>query len=133
MIAFFACSGSSSDTPTDEPTPTDDTDGSTTHSAVPEHTAVPEGYPPTWAGMEQLFTEHCDVCHPATAGFNLHSAIANDITGGFGAYVVPFDPDGSRLWRAVSGQGLDMPPGALLPLETVDPMRVWIEAGAVVP
>ncbi|MCA9491322.1 MAG: hypothetical protein KC621_15430 [Myxococcales bacterium] len=140
MIALAACSGSSTDTPTDAPEhtddtdDTDDTDGSSAHSGTSVlHTAGPEPYEATWAGMERLFEDHCDVCHPSQAGFNLHVAIPADIANATGRYVVPGDAQASSLWRSVSDQGVDMPLGGLLPLETVDPVRVWIEAGAVVP
>lgn len=96
---------------------------------------VPEAYEPTWAGMERLFVDHCDRCHPAQNGVDLHTDLANHTTTPVTTYlpwVTPGDPDQSWMWVLVSGQaGIQMmPDDGLLPLETVDPMRVWIEDGA---
>lgn len=103
----------------------------------PADTAVdpPEAYEPTWTGMERLFADHCDRCHPAQNGIDLHAEAIDHTTTptpGYLPWITPGEPDESWMWLMVSGQaGLSrMPSDGLLPLETVDPMRVWIENGA---
>lgn len=92
----------------------------------------PEAYPATWAGMESLFVDHCDSCHPAQQGLDLHTGIPEDIAGDQ-LFVVPGNPDASLMWLEVSGQStLTMPLDGVLDAAVVEPMRVWIEAGAVV-
>ncbi|MEQ1501023.1 MAG: hypothetical protein ABMB14_02280 [Myxococcota bacterium] len=111
----------------------DDTDATDTDTDT--DTGEPVTYEPTWAGMEALFVDHCDRCHPAQQGIDLHTAIPADVATTTGArlYLVPGDPDNSLIWLEVSGQyTTQMPYDGLLPIETVDPMRVWIEAGAPV-
>ena len=97
-------------------------------SAAPSTSAPP----PTWAGVEALFVEHCDQCHPATTGLDLHDAVAEDVRDGSGRYVVAGDPDASLLWDAVGGSSLTnmMPPSGRLSPAEVDHVEAWITAGA---
>lgn len=98
----------------------------------PTTTPEPEGYPATWAGMEQLFTDNCDRCHPAQQGLDLHTGIPEDIAGDQ-LFVVPGDSENSLMWLQVSGQTtLNMPLDGTLDLGVVAPMQEWIDAGAVV-
>jgi len=98
-----------------------------------ETTEPPVTYDATWAGVEQLFVDSCDSCHPATNGIDLHADITADIASGSGAYVIAGDPDNSLLWKVIGTSTLSfMPTTGQLPTETVDHVRVWIEDGAVV-
>jgi hypothetical protein len=82
-------------------------------------------YDPTWDGMQAFFGDHCDSCHPATNGIELRDTLDT--------YVVPGDPENSRLWISVTGQSLStmMPPSGRLPQETIEHVEAWIQAGAV--
>jgi hypothetical protein len=106
-----------------------DDDGESADTGV-----APEPYEPTWAGMERLFADNCDRCHPSQNGIDLRTVAQHTTTPvtTYLPWVTPGDPDQSWMWVMVSGQaGLTiMPADGLLPLETVDPMRVWIENGA---
>lgn len=120
LLLLAACSGSKATT--------DDTDTPGTTPTGETGTEPPDVYPATWDGVQQLFTEHCDVCHPSEQGVDLHVVVENPT--GY-PYVVPGDPDNSYLWQVVSGQViLRMPPTGLLPAETVQCIHDWIEAGA---
>ena len=94
IAALLACSG-------DDPEPSATAD--TTDTAVAVKT-----YEPTWDGVQELFEDHCDSCHPATNGL--------DLRAGIDAYVVPGDSAASDLWISVSGQSLStmMPPSGIL-------------------
>lgn len=91
-------------------------------------------YDATWTGVQELFVDHCDRCHPSMQYVDLHVDIAADVTSAAGYYVVPGDPDNSVLWQLVSAPSpfqSAMPyDTGLLPLATVDPIREWIAAGA---
>ena len=83
--------------------------------------------------MQQLFAENCDRCHPSQQQIDLHTLIPEDIAGDQ-YYVVPGSSADSFLWDIVSGQSIVQMPLAtdvgLLPLETVDAIREWIDSGA---
>lgn len=117
LLLLAACSGDKD--PTDTPVPTGET-GTTAPS-----------YDPTWTGVQQLFVDHCDRCHPAQQGIDLHTDVPYDAEY-YQRLVKPGDPDASVLWLVVSGGSvLQMPlDEGLLPIETVQPIHDWIEAGA---
>ncbi len=84
-------------------------------------------YSSDWAGMESMYVDHCDVCHPSISGIDLHDSTA--------FYVVAGDASTSTLWLDVTGASLNPMPqgeGALLPLEDVAHVEEWINNGAVI-
>lgn len=92
-------------------------------------------YEPTWAGMQLLIADNCARCHPSVNGIDLVAELPNQTTAtitGYLPWVTPGQPDQSWMWLLVSGQvpTIPMPADGWLPLETVDPIRVWIEDGA---
>ena len=97
-----------------------------------EDSGVSSTYAASWSGMDQMFTDHCDSCHPATTGVDLRSVIEADLASGAGAYVVPGEPDASLLWQSVGGTSLNamMPPSGRLDDNLVQPVATWIAAGA---
>jgi hypothetical protein len=107
----------------------------TSESGDTGDTTTPAGYAPTWDGVQQLFVDNCDRCHPSLQYVDLHVDVAADIESGGGLYVVPGDPDNSLLWQLVSNPSpfqSAMPyDTGVLPLETVDPIREWIANGAL--
>lgn len=112
------------------------TDGATSESSdTGGDTGTPTlpTYEPTWAGVQELFVDHCDRCHPAMQYIDLHEAVPYDVEA-YQYLVKPGDPDHSVLWQVVSApiaSQLAMPyDTGLLPLAVVDPIRVWIENGA---
>jgi hypothetical protein len=120
-VLAFGCNGAETTTPTGE------TGQATT----------PDVYEPTWAGVQQLFVDHCDRCHPSQQYVDLHEAVPADILDtSYDYFVIAGDPDGSKLYRLLtnpqvpteSPMPFDTDP---LPLETSDAIRVWIENGAV--
>jgi hypothetical protein len=92
-----------------------------------------ESYEPTWEGVEEFFVDHCDSCHPSLQGIDLHSDVENELAGDSAYYVVPGDPDSSRLWTIISDPNDEflMPFGEAEPLPdtTIDHVREWIENG----
>ena len=84
----------------------------------------PVVYEATWDGVQQLFADHCDSCHPATNGIDLRASIDT--------YVVANDPDASRLMIALRAESIStmMPPSGRLPDAQVDAVEAWILAGA---
>lgn len=83
-----------------------------------------------------IFNSGCATtnCHDAATheeGYILTSY--TNITSRSGS-IIPFNPDGSRLFRAIIQSGEDrMPPRPLaaLPSEQIDKIRTWIEEGAL--
>jgi hypothetical protein len=115
-ILFLLAAGCNGDTPT----PTD------------TGTAPLPVYDPTWAGVQELFVDHCDRCHPSKLiDIDLHTGIPYDLAY-YQIWVKPGEPEQSLLWLLVSDQlPLSMPFDTdPLPLAVVDPIRVWIENGA---
>ena len=92
----------------------------------------PVTYPGTFTGVDTMVTEQCDRCHPAQQGIDLHAELRSESAHAT-PWIVPGDPDGSYLWQVVSGGTfIEMPLDGLLPIETVQCVHDWIEAGAVV-
>jgi hypothetical protein len=92
-------------------------------------------YSVDWAGIEDMFADHCAACHPGTNAWVLADLEA-DIQDDAGVYVVAGDAQGSQLWRMISNTRQDtdqpvMPLGSagLLPAAR-EHVRLWIEAGA---
>ena len=83
------------------------------------------------AGVELLFEQHCEACHPSLNAFDL-SVMEADIQNNTGTYVVPFDASSSQFWQRLVGEGgyNIMPPGAGLPMEQIAHVEAWIDAGA---
>jgi len=108
VLLMLACGGDG------ESTPTADTGSDT----------APAGYTEDWAGVQQMFEDHCDSCHPATNNIDLRADIDT--------YVVPGDPESSRLWEALQAQSIStmMPPSGKLPDEDIAHVEAWILAGA---
>ncbi len=123
-----ACSEQPSTTDTDVETETDvdtdppaDTDPPTETGTTP----VANTYSSDWAGMELLYADHCDVCHPSVQGIDLHADTAY--------WLVPGDASASTLWLDVAGLGFSvMPKTGLLPSEDVAHVEEWINDGAVI-
>lgn len=95
-------------------------------------------YDVSFAGVEAMWVDHCQVCHPAVNEFDLGQVVA-DIEQETGMYVVPGDPEASMLWRLISGTRLDddprtMPDGSPTGLRPVERehVRLWILDGAPV-
>jgi uncharacterized membrane protein len=99
-------------------------DGESTPTADTGATTAPAGYTADWDGVQNLFADHCDSCHPATNGIDLRADIDT--------YVVPGDPDASRLWESLQAQSIStmMPPSGKLPDEDIAHVEAWILAGA---
>lgn len=121
-LALAACDGgpaTETDTDTDPPTDTD----------------VPLPYSSDWDGVQQMFTDHCDVCHPSQNGFDLRMRISEDVADGTEFYIVPGDPSASRLWNLItpSDVGFSMPPAGHLPADQTAHVAEWIQAGAPIP
>ncbi len=87
----------------------------------------------SWAGMEVFFEAHCDTCHVSIAP-DLHVDIPADIDAGTGTYVVPGDPDASKLWQVLLfAPGVPgMPATGQLDEASIAPVEAWILAGAPV-
>ena len=56
------------------------------------------------AGVELLFEQHCEACHPSLNAFDL-SVMEADIQNNTGTYVVPFDASSSQFWQRLVGEG----------------------------
>jgi hypothetical protein len=130
-------SDTDTDTDADSDTDTDtdaDTDADTdTDTDTDPPTAIFGPYPATWAGVDQMFSDHCDSCHPALQGVNLHEAIYDDVLNGGLYYVIPGDAAASWLYQVlIWDDPLKMPMYASqpLPASEIDHVRVWIDAGA---
>jgi len=118
-LLLVACAG-------DKDPTTDTPPAATGETGTPVQT-----YEATWDGVQQLFVDHCDRCHPAQQGIDLHVDVPYD-AGYYQRLVKPGEPDKSVLWLVVSGGSvLEMPlDTGLLPIETVQAIHDWIEAGA---
>lgn len=87
-----------------------------------------------------VFKEHCLKCHSHQAGKSegglmLDSRSGWKTGGDSGPAIVPGKPDKSRLIRAVecADETLQMPPEGKIPVESIQILRRWIQAGAVDP
>lgn len=93
-------------------------------------TGTPPTYPATWEGVQQLFAENCNSCHPSQNQIDLVLLVEEDLAGGQ-FYVIPGNAADSYLWQVVSGGTITpMPPTGLLDPAVVEPIRGWIDAGA---
>ncbi len=82
-----------------------------------------------------IFREKCFACHGQdrkSGGLRLNNYTSLRAGGGSGEVIKPGDPDGSLLYKLVTHQQEpNMPPKSPpLPKETLDLIRMWIEAGA---
>lgn len=124
-----------SDTDTDTDADTDSDTDTVTDTALPYVTPIYGPYEPTWAGVEQMFVDHCDRCHPSVAGFSLHDAVYADVYNGNLYFVVPGSANTSFLNNSIDGSLL---PGWIMPQDRETPLpasetahvAAWINAGA---
>ena len=114
VLLMLACSGG------------DDPGTATADTGTPTVTAsgVPADYTADWAGVQAMFEDHCDVCHPSQNGIDLRTDID--------AYVVAGSPEDSSLWEALQAQSIStmMPPSGKLSDEELAHVEAWILAGA---
>ena len=86
--------------------------------------------------VRPLLAEKCYACHGADAaamgGLRLDSKAGVRQGGSRGAAVVPSDPDGSLLIRAVRYRSIDlrMPPTGKLAAEEIANLEAWVRMGA---
>ena len=87
---------------------------------------------PTWAGVQALFSVHCDTCHDGSNQFELRAAIEDDLEQATELLVIPGDLEGSMLWDALAGTTLTrmMPPSGRLAGDEVQHVADWILTGA---
>ncbi|MDP2315821.1 MAG: putative metal-binding motif-containing protein [Pseudomonadota bacterium] len=93
-----------------------------------------------WTTVVALLDASCVSCHGPGAGsaVELPRDLLLDLAIAGGTYVVPFDPDASRLWRVLSGELADgdygiMPEGTgQLANDQIAPVKAWIEGGALI-
>ena len=87
--------------------------------------------------VRPVLAKNCYTCHTETemGGLRLDSREAILKGGGRGAVVVPGNPKGSLLWRAVSGalDELKMPPTERLGAEQIADISKWIADGVYWP
>jgi mono/diheme cytochrome c family protein len=97
-------------------------------------TSGPSDGPPTFqADVLPIFRASCTACHGSLGGWTGTSYDDALNTGDGGPTIIPGDPDNSRLVQTMVGthpDGIIMPPGGLLPDDTVQVIIEWIEAGA---
>jgi arylsulfatase len=89
--------------------------------------------------VRPLLVEHCYECHSARAarpesGLRLDTADGPFRGGATGPAVVPGDPDGSMLIRALdyASETARMPPKGKLPDAKIEPVRRWVATGAAI-
>lgn len=83
--------------------------------------------------VRPLFIDHCVECHgeDPSGGLRIDSRDSLLRGGDSGPAVVPGDPGGSLLLRAVRHEGdLEMPPEEPLSPQQIDALAAWIELGA---
>ena len=90
----------------------------------------PQTYAADWVGMQAFFGDQCAECH-SDGAVVFPDAIRADVGDGTEQWVVPGDPEASRLWLLLTG---DIQPGMplanpLLP-ETIEHVHTWIADGA---
>lgn len=87
--------------------------------------------------IRPLLVTHCVKCHGAdkqSGGLRVDSRAALVAGGDSGAAIVPSDPAGSLLVKAIRREGYtQMPPDETLSAEQVADFTAWIRAGAVWP
>jgi len=92
-------------------------------------------YDPTWEGVQEMFDDQCTVaCHNEGWGYDLvlPDGVQQDVSFGSGAFVVAGSAEDSPLWWALNGSdGQDlMPPTGMLPAESIEHVKEWIDDGA---
>ncbi len=87
--------------------------------------------------VRPLLAEHCYGCHSQESGKSKGSLLLDsrqgwEAGGDSGPAIVPGDPDGSLLIRAVryDDPDLEMPPKGRLPQEAVGILEAWVRSGA---
>ena len=121
------------------------TDTGTPPATTPPTTETPGEktglkYTEDWQGVLDLLDDRCAGCHGGPgADLKFPERLEDDLASAEGAYVVPYAPEASTLWRVLSGElesgdFAPMPWGSG-PLKSrfVDHVRLWIEAGAPSP
>lgn len=89
--------------------------------------------------IRPLLLEKCIECHgPAKQENNVRLDRRSDVLNGKAgeaAFIVPGNPDASRLWQVIQHHDNDvaMPPSGKLPPEQIEFVRQWIISGAVWP
>lgn len=94
-------------------------------------------YDPTWFGVQVFMLDNCVSCHDGTiSSVVFPDEIEADLQSHHGTYVVPYDPDGSLLWRMISGELQGDDPGVMpigtgpLPDAEIEHVQEWILNGA---
>lgn len=87
-----------------------------------------------FAAVQTILTTNCAKCHSGDrpkAGINL-SSYEGVMKGGMeGPIVTAGDPDGSKLIKALKGQGAkQMPPRSSIPATDIATIEAWIKDGA---
>ena len=111
--------------------------------AVEATTSVPTGPGGDWCAVRAVFAESCTVCHQPRnrqGGLDLltepYTALVGAVSVGYGdVLVVPGDPEGSLLYRKITGtqeadEGAVMPIGGPLGRDLQGLFRRWIADGA---
>src|SRR5579883_996532 len=88
--------------------------------------------------IRPVFVKHCYKCHSAQAkkvkgGLLLDTRDGLRKGGASGPAIVPGDPAGSLLLKALRHEDLEMPPGVKLPDAVIADFQNWIKQGAVDP
>ncbi len=96
-------------------------------------------YSPDWLGVQVFMVNNCAECHPGLEpAIDLPVDISVSLCAGQTWLVSPGDPEGSMLWRIISGDVLQddppqMPPSVgALPDAEIAHIYEWIEDGAEV-
>ena len=92
-------------------------------------------YESDWDGVQEMFADQCTVaCHNDGWGYDLvlPDGVQQDVSSGLGAFVVAGSAEDSPLWWALNGSdGQDlMPPTGMLPIESIEHVKEWIDDGA---
>ncbi|HLK13185.1 MAG TPA: c-type cytochrome domain-containing protein [Fimbriimonadaceae bacterium] len=119
----------------DDSTGTTGTTGATPKGTTGSTAATPGPAPAgKYVAVQTLFTTNCVKCHGDAnpkAGITLTNYDGVMKGGREGAVVAAGDPAGSKLVKALHGQGAkQMPPGGPLPAADVATIEAWIKDGA---
>jgi hypothetical protein len=84
--------------------------------------------------IRPVLVEHCLECHSASSrplqgGLLLDSRVGVLTGGDSGPAVLPSDPAGSLLLKALRHDGLEMPPDGKLPDQIISDFETWIRMG----
>ncbi len=109
----------------------DDTVYGTPHNGSTD-SGVCEGYEASWDGMVALFSDHCESCHangvqPEFTTTELEADLASEA----GLFLVAGDASASLLYQRLTGDPSPMPPNGELDTCYTDPIKTWIDAGAL--